>query len=109
MFGQSQGPKVLEGERIRKYNEFGYLKGGKEKVTMDKIQLDCCPFCGSWKASIDSLKGTGKTLFRGYCKVCSSASSWQKTERDAAAAWNMRAEKRRRETRFKPWQRFIYL
>jgi Lar family restriction alleviation protein len=50
-----------------------------------------CPFCGSEKIAIDTLKGYKRTLFRGQCQKCHSATAWKETEGQAAADWNTRS------------------
>jgi Lar family restriction alleviation protein len=56
-------------------------------------ELKSCPFCGSVKVEFDPLKNTrGEARhFRGQCQTCLASSAWFDTEKEAAAAWNMRS------------------
>jgi hypothetical protein len=56
------------------------------------MNLILCPFCGSAKIKIDTLKSlSGKRdRFRGQCRKCLSATAWKETAGEAAADWNTR-------------------
>jgi hypothetical protein len=65
------------------------MKESKE-MTVYEASLEACPFCGSERIVIDTLKGYKRIRFRAQCGGCAASTGWHPTEQGAAGAWHSR-------------------
>ena len=57
-------------------------------LTMEKVELKPCPFCGGTEIKVDNDQG----IYFVYCDQCECETSKYVTEDKAIQAWNRRAD-----------------